>query len=51
MDGACNTVQEAAKTIPKKKKYMKIKGLSEDASQIAGERREMKGKGDALIPI
>ena len=41
----CNTVQEAlTKTIPKKKKC-KTKWLSEEALQIAEERRDMKGKG------
>ena len=32
------------KTIPKKKKCKKAKRLSEKALQIAGERREAKGK-------
>ena len=37
-------VQEAAiKTIPKKKKCKKAKRLSEEALQIAGERRKVKG--------
>ena len=40
-----NTVQEAAnKTIPKKSK--KAKRLSEEALQIAEERREVKSKGE-----
>ena len=40
-----NTVQEAMiKTIPKKKKCKKAKWLSEEALQIAEERR--KGKGE-----
>ena len=40
------TVQEAlTKTIPKKKKYKKAKWLSEEALQIAEERRDVKGKG------
>ncbi|KAF7245628.1 Craniofacial development protein 2 [Varanus komodoensis] len=40
-------VQEAAtKTIPKKKKCKKAKWLSEEALQIAEERREAKGKGE-----
>ena len=40
-------VQEALiKTIPKKKKCKKAKWLSEEALQIAGIRREMKGKGE-----
>ena len=33
------------KTIPKKKKCKKAKGLSEEALQIAEKRREVKGKG------
>ena len=41
-----NIVQEAVtKTILKKTKYMKAKWLSEEALQIAEERREAKGKG------
>ena len=43
----CDIVQEAViKTIPKKKKCKKAKYLSEDASQIAEKRREVKGKGE-----
>ena len=43
----CNTVQEAVtKTIPKKNKYKMAKWLSEEALQIAEERREVKGKGE-----
>ena len=43
----CNTVQEAVnKTIPKKKKYNKEKWLSEEALQIAEQRKEAKGKGE-----
>ena len=43
----CNTVQEVVtKTIPKKKKCKKAKWLSEEALQIAEERREAKGKGE-----
>ena len=39
-------VQEAViKTIPKKKKCKKAKWLSEEASQIAEKRSEVKGKG------
>ena len=39
-------VQEAViKTIPKKKKGKKEKWLSEEALQIAEERRDAKGKG------
>ena len=34
------------KTIPKKKKWRKAKWLSEEALQIAENRREMKGKGE-----
>ena len=42
-----NIVEEAVtKTIPKKKKCKKAKWLSEEALQIAGERREAKGKGE-----
>ena len=40
-------VQETGiKTIPKKKKCKKAKWLSEEALQIAGKRREAKGKGE-----
>ena len=43
----CNIVQEAmVKTIPKKKKCKKAKWLSEEVLQIAGKRREAKGKGE-----
>ena len=43
----CDIVQEAGiKTIPKKKKWKKTKWLSEEALQIAVERREAKGKGE-----
>ena len=42
-----NTVQEAViKIILKKKKCKKPKWLSEEALQIAEERREVKGKGE-----
>ena len=42
-----NIVQEAAnKTIPRKKRWMKAKWFSEEALQIAEERREVKGKGE-----
>ena len=42
----CNTVQKVvAKTIPKKKKCKKAKWLSEEALQIAEERRKVTGKG------
>jgi len=41
-----NDVQEAVrKTVSKKKKCKKAKQLSEEALQIAEERREAKGKG------
>ena len=47
MDGVHDIVQEAViKTIPKKKKCKKAKWLSEEALQIAEERREAKGKGE-----
>ena len=40
-------VQEAViKTNPKKKKCKKAKWLSEEALQIAVDRREVKGKGE-----
>ena len=40
-------VQEAGiKTIPKEKKCKKAKWLSEEALQIAMNRREAKGKGE-----
>ena len=43
----CDIVQEAViKTIPKKNKCKKAKWFSEEALQIAGERREAKGKGE-----
>ena len=42
-----NIVQKAVtKTIPEKKKCNKAKWLSEEALQIAEERREVKGKGE-----
>ena len=42
-----NIVQElVTKTIPKKKKCKKVKPLSEEASQIAEERKEVKSKGE-----
>ena len=46
-------VQEAGiKTIPKKKKKCKkAKWLSEEALQIAVNRREAKGKGEKDKPI
>ena len=40
-------VQETGiKTIPIEKKHKKAKWLSEEALQIAGKRREVKGKGE-----
>ena len=45
-----NTVQEAVtKTIPKKKKCKKAKWLSEEALQIAKERREVRKRN--IYPI
>ena len=45
-------VQETGiKTIPKKKKGRWAKWLSEEALQIAEERREVKGKGKKEIYI
>ena len=42
-----NIVQKAGiKTIPKEKKCKKAKWLSEEALQIAMNRREVKGKGE-----
>ena len=35
-----------SKTVPKKKKCKKAKGLSEEVLQIAVKRREAKGKGE-----
>ena len=41
----CNIVQEVVtKTISKKKKCKKAKGLSKEALQIAEKRREVRGK-------
>ena len=43
----CDIVQETGiKTIPKKKKCKNAKWLSEQALQIAVERREVKSKGE-----
>ena len=43
MDGGSWHVQEAViETIPKKKKYKQAKWFSEEALQIAEERREVK---------
>ena len=45
----CDIVQEAViKTIPKKKKCKRAKCLSKEALQIAGKRREAKGKGEKV---
>ena len=45
--GVCNIVQEAVnKIIPKKKKSKQAKWLSEEALQVAEERREPKSKGE-----
>ena len=47
MDGGFDTVQEIGiKTIPKKKKCKKSKWLSEEALQVALNRKEVKGKGE-----
>jgi len=46
----CDTVQEAViKTIPREKERKKTKWLSEEALQIAEQRREDKGKGEKEI--
>ena len=43
----CNIVQEVVnKTIRKKNRNNKVKWLSEEAFQIAEERRETKSKGE-----
>ena len=43
----CDIVEEAViKTIPKKKKCKKAKWLSWKALQIAGNKGEVKGKGE-----
>ena len=43
----CDTVQETGiKTIPMEKKCKKAKWLSEEALQIAMQRREVKSKGE-----
>ena len=43
----CNNVQETVTSIiPKKKKCKKAKQLSEEALQMAEERREAKSKGE-----
>ena len=44
-----DTVQETgSKNIPKKKKFKKVKWLSEKALQIAVKRREVKNKGEKV---
>ena len=48
----CDIVQKAGiKTIPKEKKWQKAKRLSEEALQIAVNRRESKGKGGKIYPF
>ena len=43
----CDIVQEAViKTIPKRRKWINPKWLSEEALEIAEKRREAKGKGE-----
>jgi len=43
----CDIVQEAViKSIPKEKKFKKVKWLSKGALQIAVKRRQVKGKGE-----
>ena len=43
----CNSVHEViTETIPRKKKCKQAKWLSEEALQIAKERRDVKGKGE-----
>ena len=43
----CDIVQEAGiKTISKKKKCKKARGLSEEGLQISEKRRQAKGKGE-----
>ena len=47
MDGGSWHCTEAViKTIPKEKKYKKAKWLSEEALEIAEEKREAKGNGE-----
>ena len=46
----CNIAQETVnKTIPNERKNKKAKWLSEEALQIAGERREAKNNGEREI--
>ena len=40
----CDVQEVVTKTIPKKKKCKKVKGLSEEALQISEKRREAKTK-------
>ena len=43
----CDIVQESGiKTIPKKKKCIKTKWLSEEALKVAEKRKEAKSKGE-----
>ena len=44
--GSWHCTGDGIKTIPKKKKCKKAKWLSEEALQIAMNRREVKGKGE-----
>ena len=47
-----NIVQETGiKTIPKKKKCKKAKGLSEEALQIAEKRREKQRRKGKIYPF
>ena len=47
MTEVCDIVQEAViKTIPKKRKCIKAKWLSEEVLQIAEKTKEAKGKGE-----
>ena len=46
----CDIVQETViKAIPKKKKCKKVKWLSEEALQVAEQRKEAKGKGKIYL--
>ena len=44
-----NVYESVTKITPKKKKCTKAKWLSEEALQIAEQRREVKGKGEKEI--
>ena len=44
-------MEVVTKTIPKRKEYKNAKQLSEEALQIAVNRREAKGKGEKDKPI